>query len=350
LQLAVDLSFDAGRPAASIGLNATSGALVLAPGDGDGFLSTILPEDGLKCEFDLGVELSSVHGLRLRGAAGLEGTLPVSLSIGGVTVSAIYLSLRASEPGLTTEVSVNVDASIGPVRAAIERVGIAAAVAFPEAGGNLGIGELSFGFKPPNGVGLSIDEAAVTGGGFLRFDPEKGQYDGIVQLNLQGGIAVKGIGLIATQLPNVKGFSLLVIITAEDFKPIPLPLGFRLIGIGGLLAVNRTFDEEVLRAGLKNHTLDSVMFPKDPIRNAPQILSNLNKVFPPTNGHHLFGPVAQIEWGTPTLITAQVAVMLEVGARLRLLVLAQIAAILPEPKKDLIRLQMDAVGVVDNHT
>ena len=36
------------------------------------------------------------------------------------------------------------------------------------------------------------------------------------------------------------------------------------------------------------------MFPQDPIRNAPQILSNLNKVFPPANGHHLFGPMVQI--------------------------------------------------------
>jgi hypothetical protein len=57
--------------------------------------------------------------------------------------------------------------------------------------------------------------------------------------------------------------------------------------------------------------------------------------------------MARIEWGAPTLVTAQVAVVLEFGARLRLLVLAQIAAILPEPKNDLIRLQMDAVGVVD---
>ena len=118
-------------------------------------------------------------------------------------------------------------------------------------------------------------------------------------------------------------------------------------GIGGLLAINRTFDEDALRAGLKNHTLDSVMFPKDPIRNAPQILSNLNKVFPPANGHHLFGPMVQIAWGTPPLITAESGVVLEFGARLRLLILAQIAAILPSRENDLVRLQMDAIGVID---
>ena len=41
------------------------------------------------------------------------------------------------------------------------------------------------------------------------------------------------------------------------------------------------------------------------------------------------------------------ALVLELGARLRLLILAQIAAILPKPENDLIRLQMDAVGVID---
>ena len=69
---------------------------------------------------------------------------------------------------------------------------------------------------------------------------------------------------------GAKGFSLVVIIFAEGFAPIQLGFGFALTGIGGLLAINRTFDEEALRAGLKNHTLDSVLFParSDPQRPA----------------------------------------------------------------------------------
>ena len=348
IQIATDVRLTANGSAVTSAVDAKSGALALIPSDGDGFLSAVLPEDGIRCEFDLGVELSSERGLRFKGAAGLDATLPVGLSIGGVTVPTLHFSLRAGANGLMAEVSANVDVSLGPVHTSIERIGIAAELTFPEDGGNLGGANLDFGFKQPNGVGLSIDEAGVTGGGFLYLDAEKGQYAGVVQLNLEGGIAVKALGLIATRLPNkAKGFSLLVVITAEDFKPIPLPLGFKLTGIGGLLAINRTFDVEALRAGLKNNTLDSVMFAKDPVRNAPQILSNLNKVFPPANGHHLFGPMAQITWGTPPLITANLGLVLELGARLRLLILAQIAAILPRRENDLVRLQMDAIGVLD---
>jgi hypothetical protein len=308
-----------------------------------------LPAEGLQAKFDLGVEWSNDRGLTFRGAGSLDATLPVALSIRDMlTVPTIHLSLQARDAALVAEVSATIGVSIGPVHAVIERVGLAAAVTFPDTGGNLGIGDLALDFKPPNGVGLSIDAVGVTGGGFLRFDAGQGQYAGIVQLELEGGITVTGQGLIATRLPDgSKGFSLLVIITAADFKPVPLGLGFSLTGIGGLLAVNRTFDEHVLRAGLKNHTLDSVLFPTDPIRNAPQILSNLHKVFPPANGHYLFGPTVRLAWGTPPLITADLGLVLEFGARLRLLILGQIAAILPRRDNDLIRLQMDTIGVID---
>ena len=214
--------------------------------------------------------------------------------------------------------------------------------------GNAGPFDIGLGFKPPSGLGLVIDAAVVVGGGFVSFDPQKEEYGGILQLEIAEKISVKAFGLLTTRMPDgSKGYSLVLIIFVEGFAPIQLGFGFALTGIGGLLAINRTFDEEALRAGLKNHTLDSVMFPKDPIRNAPQILSNLNKVFPPAQGHHLFGPMVQIAWGTPALITADLGVVLELGARLRLLILAQIVAILPKRENDLVRLQMDAIGVLD---
>jgi len=347
-EIKVTTSLSEAEQTLAISGDISKSAIVIARGDGDSFVNSILPADGMKAEFGLGLAWSNATGLRLRGSASMETTLPIGLSIGGVTLSAVYLSLQARDASVLAEVSASVGVSIGPVHAVVDRVGIAAAVTFPESGGNVGVANLELGFKQPNGVGLSIDEAAVSGGGFLYLDPDKGQYAGVVQLSIEGGINVKGLGLIETRLPDgAKGYSLLIIIAVEDFKPIPLGLGFNLTAIGGLLAINRTFAEDVLRSGLKNHTLDSILFPQDPVRNAPQILSNLNKVFPLANDHHLFGPIAQIAWGTPALITADLAVVLEFGARLRLLILAQIVAILPKPENDLVHLEIDGVGVLD---
>ena len=348
-RIGLDVALSEALASLAMSADVTKAVIVIAAGNGDGFLSSILPAGGIQAKFDLGLEWSNERGLTFRGAGSLDATLPIGLSIRDVlTVPTIHLGLHASDAGLLAEVSANVGLSLGPVQAAIERIGITTAVSFPERGGNLGVADLDISFKPPTGVGVVVDASVVVGGGFLRFDPEKGEYSGILQLEIAEKLAVKAIGLLMTRMPDgAKGYSLMVIITAEDFAPIQLGYGFVLTGVGGLLAINRTFDEEALRAGLKNHTLDSVLFPQDPIRNAPQILSNLNKVFPPANGHHLFGPMAQISWGTPALITADLAVVLEIGARLRLLILAQVVAILPKRENDLVRLQMDSIGVID---
>jgi hypothetical protein len=315
--------------------------------DGDGFLANVLPREGLSTNVDFAVGWSNRNGFHFSGSAGLEATWPLHIRFGPVSLDSLNLGIAMEGDVIRVQASFGVGLNLGPFAVQIDGVGLEALVDFPEDGGNLGVADLDLRFKPPNGLGLGINAPTVVGGGFLRFDPQKGEYSGVLELKIAEKVSVKGFGLLTTKVPGGKGYSLVVIIFVEDFAPIQLGFGFTLTGIGGLLAINRTFDEEALRAGLKNHTLDSVMFPKAPISNAPQIFSNLNKVFPPANGHHLFGPMVQISWGTPTLITAELAVVLEFGARLRLLILAQVVAILPRRENDLVRLQMDAIGVID---
>ena len=345
LALAAEAS---GTGEADFGLEAgiVAGKIIIKMDDADSFVASLLPPEGFEVDYDFGLCWSAVRGLYFRGGAALETAIPLHRIIGSVTLDTLHLRLGVTVSGLLLEISVAGSGLIGPVSVVIERLGVQSDVRFQA--GNLGPVDLSIGFKPPSGLGLVIDASVVVGGGFLRFDAQKEEYSGALELQIGEKIAVNGSGLLTTRMPDGgKGYSLVVIITAGDFKPIPLGLGFDLTGIGGVLAINRTFSEEALRAGLKNHTLESVMFPEDPVRNAPQILSNLNKFFPPANGHHLFGPMAQIAWGTPTLITAELAVVLEFGARLRLLILGQILAILPKRENDLVRLQMDAIGIVD---
>jgi hypothetical protein len=232
------------------------------------------------------------------------------------------------------------------VTAVVENVGLRSDVRFRP--GNLGPADLDITFKPPNGLGLAIDAPVVSGGGFLQFDPEKGEYSGILQLEVAETIAVKAVGLLTTRMPDgSKGFSLVVIVTAEGFAPIQLGMGFTLTGIGGLLGINRTVSVDVLRSGLKNGTLGSIMFPPDPIRNAPQIVSDLRTGFPPVKGRHVFGPMATICWGTPTILTLELALILELPEPVRLIILGRLKAILPDERAALVQVRMDAVGVID---
>ena len=54
--------------------------------------------------------------------------------------------------------------------------------------------------------------------------------------------------------------------------------------MGGLLGLHRTAREDVLRTGLRTNALSSILFPVDPIANAPRIISDLAQVFPVAEG------------------------------------------------------------------
>ncbi|MEO8620018.1 MAG: DUF6603 domain-containing protein, partial [bacterium] len=345
-----DVSFDASSWSAALGVAANSGALVIAAEDADSFLSSLLPSGGLRAAFDLGLAWSNGTGLTLRGSAGLAADIPVGLTLGPVTLSSLHLGLQTQANGsASAEASASLSGSIGPVKVSVDRLGLLAGLSFPQGGGNLGSADLNVGFKPPTQIGLSIDVASVvTGSGFLSYDPVQGMYAGGMQLALHDSITLTAIGLITTRLPDGQpGYSLLIFITAEGFQPIQLGLGFTLTAIGGLIGVNRTFDETVLRAGLQTDTLASLLFPKDPATNAVAIVRSLASAFPAKAGSYLLGLLARICWGTPPLIQFDLALILELGARTRLLALGRMTALLPSPDNDLVRLKLDAMGVLD---
>jgi hypothetical protein len=338
------ITFALSPTAQTIGLSAgvQKAALVIAAGDGDGFLSAVLPSDGLRADFDLTILVSSQTGLSIRGAAGLDTTLPIGISLGSVAVPTIHLALLAGASGLSFETSASISLSIGPVKALVDQIGLLTKITFPS-GGNLGPVDFALGFKPPSGVGLSIDSAGVSGGGFLGFSP--GQYSGVLQLKFND-LALQAFGLITTQVAGGQGYSLLALIDA-DFPPIQLGWGFTLNGVGGLLAVHRTASVDALHAAVKSGKVSSILFPTNPISNASQILGALETLFPTAPGRFLFGPMALIGWGTPNVLTASIAVILELPEPIEIILLAKLTAQLPNPSASLIKLNMDALGVLD---
>ena len=359
----LSLAGEISRSGAGFEVVAEDGAFVISTGECDSFVAEVLPGqpapsaegDGTAKEtriaFNLGLGVSSERGFYLTGGAGLQAVIPLGKTIGSATIQQLLVKLApATDPKparLTAEVSAGISVRLGPLTAVVDQIGLRARVPFGKNSG--GKYDFSVGFKPPTGVGLQIESAAVTGGGFLFYDSERAQYGGVLSLVLsKSNITLKAVGLISTRLPGgAKGFSMIVIVTAEGFKPIPLGLGFTLTGIGGLVAVNRTFNEEAVGEGIKSHALEKVLFPKDPIKNAPQVISSLDTFFPAKKGSYLFGFLAQIGWGPQSPLKMELALILETGKRLRLIVLGRVSAILPREELDLVRLNMDAVGVID---
>jgi hypothetical protein len=343
-------------------LDFENGAIVIQGGDGDGFLQKILPPDGLRTEFEFGLGWTKTRGLYFRGGAELEVEIPVQASLGGViNLDSVYLRLGAgavgggtstgteAATGVTAIVAVTGSLKLGPIGISVQRIGLQADVSLPEQGGNLGPAELTPHLKFPDGLGLVVDAGPVTGGGFISFNAAKGRYAGIVQLRFTE-ISLTAIGLLDTKLPGgAPGFSFLLIISAT-FPPIQLGFGFTLNGAGGLAGINRTMITEAIQAGVRTHSVDHILFPDDPIRDAPQIISDLSTIFPPVQGRYVFGPMALIGYGTPTLIEAELGILLELPAPVRLVLLGQIHAYLPAkdpPEARAAEIHMDLVGVVE---
>jgi hypothetical protein len=332
---------------ASLSVRASSGRLVIASADGDGFLQYVLPSDGVKVAFDAGFVLSSARGFELLGGVGFEAVLPAHVSLGSIgSIDDVRLGVGAADGGLQASVACGLTVHVGPVDVSIGGLGVSAVTTFPPQNGNLGVADLAVGFKAPTQLGLSIDAGPVTGGGMLAADPDRGQYAGEVHLQFEQ-IAVRATGLLTTHLPDGKpGFSLLVIVSAE-FPPVQLGLGFMLVDVGGLLGINRTVAVDALRAGLKTGALSAVLSPPDPKASASQLVASLAGLFPPAAGRHLFAPTARIVWGSPTLITIDLALVLELPAPVRLVALGRLRAVLPDEREAIVRLQVDALGVID---
>jgi hypothetical protein len=325
----------------------SGGKLVIDLSGGDGFVSTVTGGARIESDFGVGFGFTPDTGLRFHGSGALEIAVPVHIELGPVEIHTLYLAAKPSGGSVPIELSAGLSARLGPVSASVDRLGVVVDLGFPAGGGNLGPANVAFAFKPPNGVGLSINAGLIAGGGYLFADPDRGEYAGALELEFADFLALKAIGLISTRMPDGSpGFSLLVVLTAEfGGTGIQLGYGFTLLAVGGILGLNRGMNLQALVEGVRTGAVESVLFPRDVVANAPRILSDLRAFFPAEQGTFVVGPMAKIGWGTPTLISVSLGVVIEIPGNLA--VLGVLRAVLPSVDLPLLKLQVDFVGALE---
>ena len=323
------------------------GLLELKAGEADGFISSILPAEGITGAFSLGVGVSNRAGLYFKGASGLYIRLPLHLALGPVNIEYLGIGFGFEAGRFPLTLVSGFNAQLGPLAVAVEDIGVRAVLTTKsDRSGNLGPLDITFGFQPPKGVGLAINGGVVKGGGYLYFDSDKGEYAGALELTISNFLSLKAIGLINTKMPGGQpGFSLLVIITAEFDPGFQLGYGFVLLGVGGLLGLNRTMLLDPLVQGVRTGAVNSIIFPTNIIANAPKILSDLRTIFPPYEGIFLIGPMAKIGWGTPTLISVALGVIIEIPGNI--VILGRIRVALPTDEEAVLILQVSFVGALE---
>ncbi|MFF3855727.1 DUF6603 domain-containing protein [Micromonospora sp. NPDC002575] len=355
----------AGRDDIELMLAAGRAELVVKAGDGDGLLARLLPSDGLRFGFDLGLGWSLRTGLHLSGAAALTADYPMHLSLRGIHLEGLRIALAASTStasvGLT--VTTTVRAELGPLHAVVENIGIRADLTFPPAlpagTGNLGRADLVPRFKAPDGVGLRIDNGIVNGGGYLFVDEPRGMYAGALQLGIatkDGVSPMRGFLLQATAILNTRNpdgsrlveadgdhtFSMLVVGTFQWYPGLMLFWGISITGLGLVVGHNRRSDPEEVRNAARAGTLDSLLFPEDVVGRAPAVIATLSRIFPVDPTGTVLGAMVRLNFLAGQVV-ADLAVLVEFPDPVRVLLLGKLVI----DFKSAGRLRLDSAGIID---
>ena len=320
-----------------------------SPDDTDGFLSKILPADGITLAFELAFGFGLESGFYFKGSSGLEIDLPAHLQLGPIDIETAKIGVKPAGGDIPVNIALDVKGTLGPIEAVVQGIGLTGTFSFPaDRKGNLGPVNFSIGFLPPTGVGLSVDAGIVKGGGFLLIDRPKGEYAGALQLSIQDTIQVSAIAIINTIMPDgSSGFSLLIIISVQFEPGISLSMGFFLSGLGGMLGINRTINVDAMRDGVKNDAIEQIMFPQDIIANINTLLPQIKSIFPVKQDQFMIGLMAKITWGVPSLVTIEFGIAIEFTNPVRLAILGVLKIVIPTEDAPILQLQVNFLGIID---
>jgi len=314
--------------------------LIIVPKEGDNFINSVNKKN-LEIPLDTTVVYSSIYGLSFEGSSGFEILIPVHKKKFGVEIFSLNIRLNILDEITELLFSLSFEVNLKPLVCKIDGLGLKTSLSFGEQRNLVFFNFDSPKIALPNSIAISLDpKSPITGAGYLKNDKENNRYVGALQLNLKA-IELSATAIITTKLPNnKKGFSLLVSISTIFQKGIPLPFGFALKGVGGLLTLNRTMKVEVIRERMITGAINSIMFPVDVVDNIDKVVGDLEAVFPIQQGHTVIAPFMKIIWGTGKEIELDVGLFIEFPFKGRLVILGSLGIYMPHKPK----IERDALG------
>ncbi|HEX6886543.1 MAG TPA: DUF6603 domain-containing protein [Candidatus Nanopelagicales bacterium] len=368
-------------PGARVLLRLDKAAIVIDGASSDGFMRTLLGGRPIRRPISVSLGYDSqlgfiheIHTPAATAAAGAEPpfdssgpagppTLEATLPLGGggllgINVHEIVLRLAgrsatAPETGRAVAVGILISFStqIGPVYLRVDRLGLEANAdtMTPPEERNLRVLQAGIGAAAPRGIAVNVETGPVSGGGSIQHDPATGDYVGVLVLRLGKRVTITCIGLVSPGREGADESSLILIGTVEH---LDLQAGLVTFdGFGLIYVSDRRLDVPAVRAALPTGQLWHILFPADPVKHVPELVSALRTFFPVQRGTHSYGILVKLFFGAGhPIIRADLALLLErdsVVDRSRLLVLGRISSALPQDKDAILRLNLDVVGVFD---
>lgn len=340
-----DLTFEAWLSSAGHGVRllAAGNSLNLnGKAERDAVTGAALGHHDVRAAFDVDLTFDTERGFRV-GSSGIRVDAPVKINVGPAQVDGLHvgLGLGKENGGLQLTATVGLRFALGPFTAAAEGVGFELLAASSEFG-NLGLLHVEkAGFKPPEGVGLSLDLAVTKGSGYLGYDRATNQYVGAFQVKLTERYGLSVTGLLATRMPDgSQGMSLLL---QGSMRMSPgWPAGyFTITRIGLVFGYHRRFDLEALRAGIRAGMVETLLAPPDPLTDLAKSISNLTTLFPVAEGKYTVGLSVRLQ--RTDRVTLDLGLLYDTSEPHRIVVAGLLQVNLQKQNK----LKLAAVGDVD---
>ncbi|GJM36355.1 MAG: hypothetical protein DHS20C18_53560 [Saprospiraceae bacterium] len=274
--------------------------------------------------------------------------VPIRASFFGLTFQNIHLGLGKDGNTTIFETSLDFTFVLGKVfTLAVTRLGVRGFITPREDMKGLLGQDIDLDFKPPTGIGISVDIGLLKGGGFVSLDDEKGEYFGALELEVDLSciaFTLKAFGIIQTKLPGAAEdeYSLFVVISSE-FEPIPLIFGLTLNGVGGLFGHNRSADVSLIQSEMRSPALENILFLKDPIANISRLVTDSGRYFPVEIDKTLFGISLKI--GYAKIFELSLAVIF-VKPEKKIIVPGFLRLETPKKSK-ILNLQVNFLGILD---
>ncbi|GAA3102855.1 hypothetical protein GCM10010520_54990 [Rhizobium viscosum] len=290
------------------------------------------------------IRADRVGGLRFVDTGTLNVPLPLRLNVPGVRTrgAAIKLSIDGGVPRLALSMSAAADLPGLPLHVSLDGAGIDLPVVLSPTT-PLGIDPNGLEEVFPEGLATELRLPPVSGGGVVR-RTEDG-YAGLISLDL-GVLRLQAIALLRPPVGS-DPISFLALLSATFPAPgLQLGLGFALDAVGGLIGVHRSVEVNELQRLIMDGNADRVLFPDNAVERAREIVGSLEAAFPITPGRMLVGPMVRITWGA-RIVSLSGALILELPAPARAILVGRLLICLPDPFVPLIRLQASVLGRVD---
>jgi hypothetical protein len=238
---------------------------------------------------------------------------------------------------ISLDVVASASLEIPGLKLSVDKLRASLALGLELSGGQIRLIPPALALAEPEGMGAELDLPGFEGGGYLAHDHATGEWRGALAAQL-GVISVSGFAILGNEP------SFLVLIAAEFTPAIQLSFGFTLVGVGGLVGINRRPNTDALSAAVTSGDLSKLLFPSDPIAQADHLLASLSQCFPAQPGSFVVGPMLKLGWGTPTLVAATIGVVVSDAG---VMILGRIAITLPFEELAIIRLEALVLGVID---